>query len=206
MLVGLKFTSASVAGIITSALPAIVAILSIIFLKERLTLFTGLCILFAVLGLIIINAHSFHIGTSNHIFGDIIILISLLPEAIYYILAKLHKNKLPVFLISSLMNGINIPIFLLVAWLGHYTLITTLTIQQVLLLFTIGAGSALFYVFWFMGCKKVHGAAAGLTTAFMPIATLIIAWTFLGEKISFLQLIGMMLVILSITFNAKQTR
>jgi len=37
VLFGLKYTTAGVVGIITSALPAIVVIFSIIFLKERLT-------------------------------------------------------------------------------------------------------------------------------------------------------------------------
>lgn len=203
LLFGLTHTSASVAGIITSALPAIVAIFSVIFLRERLTIFTILCIVFALVGLIIINAHNFHIGDGGHLFGDLIILISLIPEAAYYVLSKIYKNKLPVFLISALMNGINVPIFFLLSYFGHYSLSMNITWHQALLLMTVGSGSALFYVFWFMGCKKVHGTSAGLSTAFMPIATLIIAWMFLGETISIAQMLGMFLVILSIFFNAS---
>lgn len=202
LLYGLKETSASMAGIITSALPAIVAIFSIIFLKERLTVFTSLCIVFALIGLLIINAHSFLAGNSGRLYGDIIILISLLPEAAYYVLAKIYKNKIPVFLISALMNGINIPVFLSVAYFGHYTMPHSFTLHQISLLLSIGIASAFFYVFWFLGCKKIHGTSAGLSTAFMPIATLIIAWLFLGESITLTQMIGMLLVILSIFFNA----
>lgn len=202
LLFGLKQTSASMAGIITSALPAIVAIFSIIFLKERLTIFTTLCILFALIGLIIINAHSFLVGSGGRLYGDIIILISLLPEAAYYVLAKIYKNKIPVFLISALMNAINIPIFLLIGYFGHYSWPHSFSLHQMSLLLTIGIASAFFYVFWFLGCKKIHGTSAGLSTAFMPIATLIIAWLFLGESITLIQMIGMLLVILSIFFNA----
>lgn len=203
LLFGLKYTSASIAGIITSALPAIVAIFSVIFLRERLTIFTVLCIAFALLGLIIINAHNFHIGAAGHLFGDLIILISLIPEATYYVLSKIYQNKLPVFLISALMNGINVPIFLIMSYFGHYSLGMNMTGHEIYLLLIVGAGSALFYVFWFMGCKKVQGSSAGLSTAFMPIGTLIIAWIFLGETISLFQMFGMLLVILSIFFNAS---
>lgn len=203
LLFGLKHTSASVAGIITSALPAIVAIFSVVFLRERLTVFTVLCIAFALIGLIIINAHNFHVGDSGNIFGDLIILISLLPEAAYYVLSKIYKNKLPVFLIAALMNGINVPIFLLLSYFSHDSFSLNFDWHQILLLLTISAGSALFYVFWFIGCRKVHGSSAGLSTAFMPIATLVIAWIFLGETISLFQMLGMVLVILSIFFNAS---
>lgn len=206
LLLGLKHTSASVAGIITSALPAIIAIASIIFLRERLTLFTALCILFALIGLVIINAHSLHIESYKNMYGDIIILISLIPEAAYYIISKIHKNKLPIFLVSALMNGINIPIFLLFMYFGHYALPDHVTFHQTSLLLIVGIGSALFYVFWFLGCKDIHASAAGLSTAFMPIATLIIAWVFLHEMITSLQMLGMFLVILSVFFNARQYR
>ena len=47
------------------------------------------------------------------------------------------------------------------------------------------------------------GTAAGLSTAFTPIATLLVAWIFLHETISMLQLAGMILVILSIVVNVR---
>jgi len=206
LLIGLKYTSASVAGMITSALPAIVAIASLIFLKERLTLTTLLCITLAVIGLVVINFHGLQADNSMHAFAGIIILIAILPEAAYYVLSKMHKNKLPVFLISALMNGINIPLFLLVALFGHYTFPSAISTTQLSLLAVAGLGSAFFYVFWFLGYDKVHGTAAGLSTAFMPIATLTIAWIFLSETISWLQFIGMVLVILSIVINARRLK
>lgn len=204
LLWGLQHTSASAAGIVTSALPALVAIFSILFLKERMTFFTALCVVFAVLGLFMINISSVHSHEKHSISGDMLILLALIPEAAYYILAKLHQNKLPVFLISALMNIINIPIFLLWAGLYFEQISIPNTLSQYLLLLAVGTGSALFYVFWFLGCKNIQGTKAGLTTAFMPIATLVIAYLFLNEKITLLQLLGMVLVIISIAFNVLQ--
>ena len=203
LLLGMKFTSASMAGIITSALPAIVVIASIVFLKERLTRRAGLSIGLAILGLIIINARNLHLEQSDHFLGDMIILLSLIPEAAYYILSKLHQNKLPVFLVSALMNGINVPVFCLILIFHQHPISLNLHAFQCVLLLIVGIASALFYVFWFLGSRKVHSTAAGLTTAFMPIATLIIATLFLKETISNVQFIGMLLVILSIVYSSK---
>lgn len=204
LLLGMHYTSASIAAIITSALPAIVAIFSIIFLKEKITFFTILCILFTIGGLVIINLHNLFNTNNNSLLGDFIVLLSLLPEAGYYILSKIHENKLPVFLVSALMNGINIPLFLLFLFIPSQHLGGYFSFKIVLLFLVVGISSALFYVFWYLGYKRVSGSSAGLTTAFMPIATLLVAFIFLGETISLLQLVGMIFVILSIFVNARR--
>ncbi len=207
LLWGLDYTTASVAGIITSMLPAIVVVFSILLLKEKVTLYTVLCISFAVIGLMVINAHSLHIDNTQQIYGGFIILLSLLPEAAYYIMAKKHKNKLPIFLVSALMNIINVPIFLLGLFIIHHNSVTLQVLgHEWLLLFIVGMTSALFYVFWFLGCQQVQGSNAGLTTAFMPIATLTIAYLFLHEKVTVLQFLGMVLVILSIFLNVLKPK
>ena len=121
MLTGLNYTDANIAGIITSGLPAIIAILSWIFLKEKFSLQVFGCIGFATLGLTIITLDKFsHLDASHSLFGDLIILISLLPEAAYYVLSKLHPIKLPIFLASSLINALNalflLPVALATPW------------------------------------------------------------------------------------------
>lgn len=179
----------------TSALPAIIAILSILFLKEKLTRNTMLYISLAVFRLILINTHNLNFNGNHHLLGSFFILLSLLPEATYYILSKIHRNKLPIFLVSCLMNLINLPIlFIILSFnLGHSPLV--ISHQSLLLFLLLGLGSGLFYVFWFLSCKKVPGSLAGMTTAFMPIATLIIATIFLGEQVTEWQLAGMLCII-----------
>nr|WP_284700064.1 EamA family transporter [Coxiella burnetii] len=90
-------------------------------------------------------------GSRYQIYGDILILASLIPEATYYILSKLRPNKLPVFLVSALMNGINVLPFLLFLFLRHQSLLMQIAPEQYILLFIVGISSALFYVFWFSG-------------------------------------------------------
>lgn len=203
LLLGLNYTEASVAGIITSVLPAMIAIMSVIFLKERLTLLSILCITFAVLGLLIINAHNFASARLDGLLGDAIILLSLLPESTYYVLAKIYDNKLPLFFVATLMNAINLPVLLITMiftsqWYAQFNWIDGVV------LFIAGISSGLFYVFWFWGCKQVKGSVAGLFTAFMPVTTLIVAWIALGESITILQTCGMILVMISVVFNAKR--
>lgn len=202
LLLGLTFTDASTAGIITSGLPALIALMSVIVLRERLTRLSLLSIAFAVVGLLIINAHNFSRVGHGALLGDIIILLSLLPEATYYLLSKMYVNKLPIFLAAALMNAINLP-FIMLALLFNHPWYTQIDASDILMIVTVGISSGLFYVFWFYGCQHVKGSVAGLFTAFMPIATLCIACLLLGEAISLVQGLGMLLVIFSILLNAK---
>lgn len=204
MLLGLNYTDANVAGIITSALPAIIAMMSWLILGETISAKKSLCVIFATLGLIVIAYDKFRgVGATHSLFGDSIVLLSLLPEAAYYVLCKLHSNRLPVFLTSALLNGINAILILPAMCFSHYE---TLSIDSSswFILFILGLSSGLFYVFWFIGSQWVDGIMASLSTAVMPVATVIIAWILLGEHLTGLQSAGMGLVILSIAIYAKR--
>ncbi|MBS0358277.1 MAG: DMT family transporter, partial [Proteobacteria bacterium] len=108
MLLGLNYTSANAAGIITSALPAIIAVMSFLILKEYFSKRKSLCVGLATLGLLITSFDQFFGIQENHsLSGDCLIFLSLIPEASYYILSKLHPNRLPIFLISGIVNAIN---------------------------------------------------------------------------------------------------
>lgn len=204
MLTGLNYTDANVAGIITSVLPAIIAIMAWIILNEKISAQKSLCILFATAGLIVIAYDKLNgVGDAHSFLGDSIVLLSLLPEAAYYVLCKLYSNRLPIFLTSALLNGINaiilLPVVLFMPW-GSLSISTS----DWMILFVIGLSSGLFYVFWFLGAQRVDGVMASLSTAIMPVATVIIAWGVLGEQLTSLQLAGMSLVILSVFIYARR--
>ncbi|QBR83022.1 DMT family transporter [Legionella israelensis] len=204
MLTGLNYTDANVAGIITSALPAIIAILSWLILHEKISAEKALCVFFATMGLVIISYDKLNgVGASHSFWGDSIVLLALLPEASYYVLCKLYKNRLPLFLTSALLNGINaillLPLLFLVPWEpANINMVTWF------ILFIIGLSSGFFYVFWLIGAKHVDGIMASLSTAIMPIATVILAWIILGEGLTPLELAGMGLVLFSIVLYAKR--
>ncbi|WP_392537795.1 DMT family transporter [Legionella sp. 227] len=204
ILCGLNYTDANVAGIITSALPAIIAIMSWIILGEKISGKKAICVGFATLGLIVIACDKLvGLHVSHSFKGDALVLISLLPEATYYILSKMHANSLPVFLISSLLNAINAILLLICLGFNSWGGITIQFLDWMILII-LGLSSGLFYVFWNFGCQKVDGVMASLSTAVMPLATVLIAWILLGERLTLGQAIGMGMVILSITVYAKR--
>ncbi len=208
MLLGLRYANASVAGIITSTLPAVVALLSFFILKEVLSLEKWLCIAFAVLGIAVINLFSATHGTnSNSLIGGLFILLSLLPEAMYYILVKRFHTRVPGILLATIINGINALAFLPFALyqLSHTSQIH-LTPLMLGILIISGSASSLFYLFWYFGSKNVPASLASFFTAVMPISTIIIAWLFLAESLHLMQLIGMLFIIGSIGLGTRRKK
>lgn len=204
MLLGLHYTDANVAGIITSVLPAIIALMSRIVLNEKISGKTAICIGFATFGLLVIAREKLGGAVVSHsFFGDAIVLISLFPEAAYYILSKMYVSSLPVFLVSSLLNGINAILLLCFVSLSSWSGIHIDAFGWWILMI-LGLSSGLFYVFWYFGSQRVDGVMASLSTAIMPLATVMLAWLLLGEKLTMGQMIGMGMVLLSIIIYAKR--
>ncbi len=202
LLTGLQYTSASVAGIITSALPAMIAIFSVFLLRERLTRTAILSILLAVLGLVLINFHGLHAGGGSNLKGSLIVILALLPESLYYVLCKIHQVRMPLILLAAWINLIN-GVVVLPLWVLHsHAMSVHLTSVAWWVVFAVTVSTAMFYLFWYMGCRGVHASLTGMFTAIMPIATLILSWLFLNEMITLLQVGGMLLVIASIFIYA----
>lgn len=207
MVLGLRYTDANAAGVITSALPAIIVVLSCIVLRELFTLKKGICVGFATLGLLVINTYNIaEINSSHALLGNFIVFLSLLPEASYYILTKLHPCRLPLFLMSAVINGINAIVLLPVLFYHFDFNLLRLPVFNWLILLLVGLASGLFYVFWYIGSSKVDAVMAALSTAIMPVATLAIASITLGEKIGMVQYIGVALVTASIVVYALPAR
>ena len=204
MLVGLHYTDANAAGIITSALPAIIAIMSWLILGEKISGKKGGCVIIATMGLAIIACDKLNGIQLNHSFlGDSIVLLSLLPEASYYVLSKLHPLRLPIFLLSALLNGMNA--ILLVFILPFYSFtIAQVTLAEWTIVFILGLSSGLFYVFWYFGSQRVDGVMASLSTAVMPVATVILAGILLNEHLTIGQFIGMAMVIVSVVIYSRR--
>ncbi len=203
MILGLRYTSANIAGIITSSLPALIAFISWLVLKESFTMKKSLCIGLATIGLLVISLENLLQGnTGNSAWGNLLIFLAMLPEACYYVLTKMYTNVLPVFLMSALMNGINAIILLPIMFFTVHLQLSTIPMGDWLILIIISISSGLFYVFWYMGANRVDAVMASLSTAVMPIATVTIAWLALREVITLTQMIGMVLVISSIVVYA----
>ena len=195
MLTGIMLTTATAAGVILAALPAVVALLSRWILRETLTARAWVAIGLAVIGIALLQwAKAPDFASIPGLppaprLGNWLMLGAVFCEAIYVIIAKrLSATRAPLR-VSALTNLWGLA---LIAPLGLWQLVDfefeVLTLNLWLLLIFYSLAASLFAVWmWVAGLKHVAANHAGVFTAALPIAATLVGVFLLGETFTWLQ-------------------
>ncbi len=206
---GLKMTSPVDAGIITSTTPAIIAIIAMLHLKERISRNMWIGIIFAILGVAVINIFSdTHGGGSSdpdRFLGNAIIILAVICEALFTIFRKKTPN-IPAIHGSFHIIWIGLIFSIPFAFIDiDYGAIEAYSIIDFLPILYYGFfGSVIAFFLWFNGVSKVSASVAGLFTGIMPVSAAILAFIFLDEDIEWYHITGMGLVLAGIFFGSRK--
>jgi drug/metabolite transporter (DMT)-like permease len=204
MLFGVSMTSALAAGVIMASIPACVAVMSWLFLRERVGTRVWVSVACAVLGIALVSLskseHFAHetrrlnpgLASQKAWLGNLLVFFAVLCEAAYAVIGKKLTGRMGPKRISSLIN------------LWGFLLVTPLGIWQalsfdfsmipgnmwLLLVFYALAASVWSAWLWMTGLKTVPAAQAGVFTVMLPIAAAAVGVLILGEQMSGLQLLA----------------
>ena len=204
LLSGLHYTDANSAGLITSLLPAVIICLNILLFRQKLTSRMSLSLLVSVAGLVLINWGVASNSGRNIIWGNFLVFIALIPDGLYYTLSKYYPLKMHSMLKVFWLNAVNVPFLVVIVFFLPKSLWGAITLHDLLLFLIIGINSGLFFILWQKGITNIDPAYAALSTAFMPVATVILAWVILNEGLTITKFIGMILVVFSIVVYARK--
>jgi drug/metabolite transporter (DMT)-like permease len=196
MLYGVSLTSAVSAGVIMAAIPATVALLSRVFLHERISGRTQAAIACAAIGIGLLAlarpTHASGGDASLAWLGNLLVFGAVLCEAAYAVIGKALTGALGPKRITSLINLWG---FALVTPFGLYSALH-FDFGQVgagswlLLLFYALAASVWTVWLWMTGLKVVPAAQAGVFTALLPVSAALVGVLVLGESMGGLQLLA----------------
>ncbi len=195
MLLGVSMTSAVSAGVIMAGIPATVAVMSWLFLRERIGWRVAAAVACAVAGIgLLALAKSPHgegaSGGASNLLGNLLVVGSVLCEGAYAVIAKKLTGVLSAKRISALIN------------LWGFALMTPLGLWQavgfdfaavplgiwLLLLFYALAASIWTVWLWMTGLRVIPAAQGGVFTVMLPVAAAGVGVGLLGEHFSSLQL------------------
>jgi drug/metabolite transporter (DMT)-like permease len=202
MLYGVSLSSALAAGVIMAALPAVVAILSKLFLHERIAPRVAMGIGCAVAGIALVSAsrHAGDVDASSSVLGNLLLFGAVCCEAIYVVIGKRLAGHVGPKRIGALIN------------LWGFALIAPFGLWQALA-FDFHAVSAASWTFlsgysiaasvitvwlWMTGLKHVDAASAGTFTVLLPISAALVGIVFLGERFSAAQAVAFALALAGI--------
>lgn len=193
MLYGVSMTSAVSAGIIMATIPTAVALMSWLFLRERIGMRVWAAIALAVIGIGLFSlAKSVQSETAgkNALWGNLLVFAAVLCEAAYAVIGKKLTGTLSPKRITALINlwgfALMTPFGVYVAWGFDFSGVPTPL--WLLLLFYALAASVWTVWLWMTGLKTIAAARAGVFTVMLPISAALVGVLFLGESLSGLQL------------------
>lgn len=200
MLYGLKYTSAVHSGILTSTTPAVVAVISFIFLKEKATWAKAAGITASFAGVLAINSAGmfYSSGTSkNQILGSILILLAVVCEALLTVLRKITVGS-----ISPIKGTTFVCLFSFVLFLPFSIKEAAIfdfrqvSLNQWLMLAYFGIiVTAAAYILWFKGVSAVPASTAAVYTACMPVSAVLLSYLILNEPFSWTHVLGILLAV-----------
>jgi drug/metabolite transporter (DMT)-like permease len=209
LLYGLKLTSAAESGIISGTVPAIVGVISFLFLRERLSWSKWLGIALVVMGMIVINevGSGGEHGTGNWL-GNLLIVGSAAGEALWTVLSKANSGKVAPLTIACLTSCFGFLLFLPIALCQSIEFnfaAVSLAGWGVIIYYGL-VGTVAAYCLWYQGVAKVSAGTAGVFTGIAPVSAVVLSYIVLGEPFAWSHILGGLCVLLAIVLITRSSQ
>ncbi len=200
LLYGLTYANAIAAGIITSITPAVVFILALFLLRERLNIRKVFAIVLAIIAVLIMNIAGVEVEGGSSSLGIMFMLLAVISMSLFFIYAKKLAVELKPITMSAILCFFG---FIQLAPMGIYEFtsydLSIVTINNWFGVVFYGVcGWALAYVFTYAGLQRINASTAGMATSVIPIVATIVAVAFYGAAIRIVDVIALILVIVCI--------
>ena len=201
MLYGVKLTSALAAGVTMAGIPAAVALLSWLFLRERIGARMLVAIALAMAGIALLAlARGGSSAESASVWGYALLLAATLCEASYVVIGKRLSGHVSPKRISALINLWGLA---LVTPLGLWQVLTfdfraVSASSWALLTFYALAASVVSVWLWMRGLREVAAPRAGVFTVLLPISAAAVGIGLLGEVVTAVHVVALALALASL--------
>jgi drug/metabolite transporter (DMT)-like permease len=203
----LTVQASTTAWVITTS-PVFIAILSWLFLHEKLDWLQITGIILAALGVLIVVSKGNISGIFSGTFGtqgDILILISALNWAVFSILStrglKKYRPTQMMFFVMTIGWLFTSILFFTGGGLGDIRHITWTSFFGICFLGIFCSG--LSYIAWYDGLQALPATQIGVFIYLEPLVAMIVAWAILSEKILLITLAGGAIILLGVGLVQK---
>jgi drug/metabolite transporter (DMT)-like permease len=185
MLGGVHRTSAVAAGVITSTIPAVVALLAWVVLRERPGPRAIAAIVLAIVGVIVVTlARESGETSAGSLVGNLMVLGAVFCESTYVILSRRLTQTLSPIDICAYTHGFGLLLMLpfgIASLIGFGFAAVPAQIWMLVVWYALSASIFSFWL-WMKGIRHVPGQLAGVFTAVLPVAAAAYGMVFLGER------------------------
>lgn len=195
MLYGMQLASGVAGSIVMATTPAVTAVASVLFLRDRPTAWTIGAVVLAVAGVAVVNLA----GTpgeqgsgSNVLLGSLLVFGAVCGEAAYTLIGKQLTVDMRPIDIAAIASVLAVPLFAPIAAVEATSVDWgAVGVEHWVALGWWGLGTlALGTTLWYLGVMQVSGATASAFMGAMPLSALVLSYLLLGEAFEPIHLLG----------------
>lgn len=204
---GLQFTTAANTGWIIGTAPVFMAVMGLIFFKEKITLLSFGGIVLALFGLLMLigKGDLTNIGLIQNK-GDLLVLGSAFTWGAYSMVNKkillTYSPLMTILYLFLMMAIIIIPFNLDQETINSVVNLSSTGWTMVLFLGLFCSGIA--YVIWAQALRDLASAKVGAFLYLEPLITVFAAWFFLSEEITVLMIVSGLLITIGVIIVNKE--
>ena len=217
MIYGVKLTSAVYAGVVMASIPAVVALMSWMFLGERIgrRIWGAIALAVSGIGLFALAGPSSPSGVpglmppaSQTAMGVLLLFGAVLCEAAYSVIGKRLTQSMGPKRITSLINlwgfALSTPMGLYIALQFDFQAVPGS--MWALLLFYALAACVWTVWLWMTGLKRVPAAQGGVFTVMLPVSAAAVGVLGLGESLDPLQFLALGIAVAGVLLATMPSR
>jgi len=207
---GIARTTASNSSLILATTPIFVALLSSVLKVERVERKVWQSVVLSFIGILLITqgVGGTLITTDQSWIGDLLILTGTICWSIYTVLSKpLLQRYSPLKLTTLTMVFGTLPLVLVSIPSMKEQNWSSVSSQGWLgLAYSFCFAVAIGYVLWYTGVSRIGSARTSLYSNLTPVIAVAVAWLFLSETMTLLQVLGAVLVLTSLYLARRHQR
>lgn len=199
--IGLKYTTASNASIIVAAVPIFTLISEYFFYKFKVTKRVIACVIISIIGVVLVifeqGSIDFSSGSTK---GNLLMIGAMISWVIYTIICKSFAEKYKGIVITAYQMIAASILFIpfTIPEISQWHSISTYSLVNLLYLALFC--SALAYYLYNLAVKGLGATVSSMFLNLIPVVSIIGGVFVLGERISLLQIGGMLLIMISLFF------
>ncbi len=199
----LMYTSASQGALVQSCIPAMTALVAVVWLREHASILRWTGIALSMAGVLIVFSGADEQSGPASLLGNVLMFVSAVLWGIYTSMAKRVSTFDPLQVTAGILGAGALLLLPLAAFEVAADGMPSIDLKGWLGMIYLGAGaSGLAYVLYSASLKHVDASEAGVYTNLIPIVG-VITGVMLGEPLSLRAIIGGMVVLVGVWLTSR---
>ena len=209
ILIGLKYVSGAVAGVIIGALPVVTALLSAVLSQDVPLRLVWAGSVLSFFGVALVSVAGFNAAGEQPVLGGALVFLGVASWALYSIGSRTIMERVPALTVNwtTLLAAtvLQIPLLwtdqkMVRAGLGSVTLLDWLALVYLVVFATAVAQQA-----WLFGVKRIGPSRASVFGNLTPVSAVALSAVILKEPVGIVEIIGIVLILGGVWVVHRQT-